>query len=99
MTSTLTLAEKVALLRDPHTHALPAQSVIEVVETRMSWLFLTPERVYKLKKPLREPLFDFSTLARRRLNCETELRLNRIARRSCGSTGDWRPKSTSMWSG
>lgn len=77
MTPTLTLTEKVALLCDPHTHALPAQSVIEVVETRMSWLFLTPERVYKLKKPLREPLFDFSTLAQRRLNCETELRLNR----------------------
>lgn len=76
-TLTLTLMEKVALLRDPRTHELPAQSAIEAVETRMSWLFLTPERVYKLKKPLREPLFDFSTLAQRRLNCETELRLNR----------------------
>lgn len=73
----LALAEKVALLCDPRTYALPLATSIEAVETRMSWLFLTPERVYKLKKPLREPLFDFSSLAQRRLNCETELRLNR----------------------
>lgn len=43
----------------------------------MSWVFLTDDRVYKLKKPVRYPFLDFGTLARRRFFCEEELRLNR----------------------
>lgn len=43
----------------------------------MSWVFLTDERVYKLKKPVRRTFLDFSTVAKRRFFCEKELRLNR----------------------
>ena len=43
----------------------------------MSWVFLTDDRVYKLKKPVKYPFLDFSTLRRRRFFCEEELRLNR----------------------
>lgn len=43
----------------------------------MSWLFLTEERVYKLKKPMRRAFLDFSSVAKRRFFCEEELRLNR----------------------
>lgn len=42
----------------------------------MSWVFLTPDRVLKLKKPVRFPYLDFSTLARREFYCREELRLN-----------------------
>jgi len=42
----------------------------------MSWIFLTGEEVYKLKKPLRFPYLDFSTLARREAACRAELTLN-----------------------
>lgn len=50
---------------------------VEVRETHMSWVFLTGSLVYKLKKPLRRPFLDLSSIERRRRNCEAELRLNR----------------------
>jgi uncharacterized protein len=43
----------------------------------MSWLFLAGERVFKLKKPVRLPYLDFSTIERREAACREELRLNR----------------------
>lgn len=70
------LAAKLAFLRDGrHLPGRPA--VVETIETHLSWVFLTPGRVYKLKKPLRYPYLDFSSLSARRANCEAELRLNR----------------------
>jgi aminoglycoside phosphotransferase family enzyme len=47
-----------------------------VIETHMSWVFLTGDRVLKLKKPVRTPFLDFSTLAAREFNCREEVRLN-----------------------
>lgn len=70
------LAEKVCLLSDPAAYPR-ATTEVEARETHMSWVFLTDERVYKLKKPVRYPFLDFSTLSRRRFFCEEELRLNR----------------------
>lgn len=49
----------------------------EVVETHISWVFLTPTRAYKLKKPLVLPFLDYGSPERRRLMCSEELRLNR----------------------
>jgi aminoglycoside phosphotransferase family enzyme len=43
----------------------------------MSWIFIAGERVYKLKKPVRFPYLDFSSLARRETMCRAELMLNR----------------------
>jgi len=43
----------------------------------MSQVFLAGDRVYKLKKPVRFPYLDFSTLAHRELACRAELALNR----------------------
>jgi aminoglycoside phosphotransferase family enzyme len=67
---------KVAALRRPDAYAGRPQTV-EVVETHMSWVFLTPEHAYKMKKPVRYDGLDFSTLATRRFYCSEELRLNR----------------------
>ncbi len=50
---------------------------IEVIETHISWIVLTGEHVYKIKKPVNFGFLDFSTLARRKHYCEEELRLNR----------------------
>ena len=50
---------------------------IRVVETHISWVFLTGDLAYKIKKPVKLPFLDFSTLSRRRHFCEEELRLNR----------------------
>ena len=70
------LAQKVRFLSDPASYPRATAS-IGVMETHMSWIFLADDRVYKLKKPVRYPFLDFSTLARRRFYCEEELRLNR----------------------
>ncbi|MFC0220338.1 hypothetical protein ACFFJ7_18300 [Pseudochelatococcus lubricantis] len=69
------LDEKVAFLRDPRSYAEGTRAV-EARETHMSWVFLTDERVYKLKKPVRFPYLDFSTLGRRAAACRAEHRLN-----------------------
>ena len=50
---------------------------VEIVETHISWVILAGEHAYKLKKPLDLGFLDFSSLARRRLACEEEIRLNR----------------------
>lgn len=47
-----------------------------LVETHISWLLLLPQVVYKLKKPVRLPFLDYSTLELRRHFCEEEVRLN-----------------------
>lgn len=49
---------------------------VQTIETHMSWVFLVGERVFKLKKPVRFPFLDFSTLAARQAACREELRLN-----------------------
>ncbi|KAB2916094.1 MAG: hypothetical protein F9K29_12185 [Hyphomicrobiaceae bacterium] len=43
----------------------------------MSWVFLAGDKVYKLKKPVRFPYLDFSTLDRREAACRAEFSLNR----------------------
>ncbi|MDV6318421.1 AAA family ATPase [Chromohalobacter sp. HP20-39] len=51
---------------------------IEVFETHISWVILTGDYAYKIKKPLDFGSFlDFSTLEKRRRLCEQEVRLNR----------------------
>jgi len=74
--SAVDLAAKVAFLSAPS--AYPGQiDAVTARETHMSWVFLAGTRVYKLKKPVRFPYLDFSTLARREAACRAELRLNR----------------------
>jgi aminoglycoside phosphotransferase family enzyme/predicted kinase len=50
---------------------------VELRETHISWVFLTPEDVFKVKKPVTLGFLDFGTEEKRRLACEAELRLNR----------------------
>src|SRR5690606_5980672 len=50
---------------------------IELVETHVSWVVLTGDYAYTLKKPVKFSFVDFSTLERRRHFCEEELRCNR----------------------
>ena len=50
---------------------------LEVRETNISWVILTGPFAYKIKKSAELGFIDTTTLARRRLLCEEELRLNR----------------------
>ena len=70
------LADKVAFLRRPESYPEPTGEVA-AVETHLAWVFLTDRHAYKLKKPVRYPFLDFTTLAARRRDAEEEVRLNR----------------------
>jgi aminoglycoside phosphotransferase family enzyme len=56
-------------------------SSIELVQTHISFVFLTRKFVYKVKKAVDFGFLDFTTLEKRRFFCEKELELNR---RLCG---------------
>ena len=68
--------ELIRALQDPslYPHAVKHFSVIE---THISWVILTGDYAYKIKKPVNLGFVDFSTLARREHFCNEELRLNR----------------------
>ena len=70
---TTELAAKLAFLRASDAF----DGVLEVVETHMSWVFLTERHAFKLKKPVHLPYVDYRTLERRRQSCDNELRLGR----------------------
>ena len=49
----------------------------KLIETHVSWVLLGADTAWKIKKPVRLPFVDYSTLDLRRRYCEEELRLNR----------------------
>ncbi len=70
MESTLVTALRAVLSRE-------TGKPVEVIETHISWVLLTPLYAYKLKKPVHFPFVDFSSAQARQHFCEEELRLNR----------------------
>src|ERR671937_356553 len=63
-----------ALLADPATHG---GSAVKRVDTHAAAVFLAGERALKVKRAVRFPFLDYSTLAMRKEACEAELRINR----------------------
>lgn len=51
-------------------------STLHCIETHISWVLLTGEYAYKIKKAVDFGFLDFSTLEKRRFFCAEELRLN-----------------------
>lgn len=49
---------------------------LRLLETHISWVILTGDFAYKIKKPVNFGFVDFSTLERRQFFCHEELRLN-----------------------
>ncbi len=58
--------------RYPH-----AVAQVQLAETHISWVLLTGDYAYKIKKPVDLGFLDFSTLAKRQQACADEVRLNR----------------------
>ncbi|MHB1143785.1 MAG: bifunctional aminoglycoside phosphotransferase/ATP-binding protein [Thiobacillus sp.] len=50
---------------------------VRVIETHISWVLLTGEFAYKIKKPLNLGFLDFSSLDKRLHACRDEVQLNR----------------------
>jgi len=54
---------------------------VKMLQTHISYVFLTGRFAYKIKKPVNFGFLDFTTLDKRKFYCEEEVRLNR---RLCG---------------
>jgi uncharacterized protein len=63
-----------ALLADAATHG---GGEVERIDTHAASVFLAGERAYKVKRAVRFPFLDYSTLAQRKRACEAELEVNR----------------------
>src|SRR5580704_14096148 len=63
-----------ALLADPATHDGRA---VKRIDTHAASIFLAGERAFKVKRAVRFPFLDFSTLEKRKAACEAEIAVNR----------------------
>ncbi len=64
-----------AFLSDPATHG---GAEVTRIDTHGAAVFLAGERVFKVKRAVRFPFLDYSTLDKRKAACEAELRVNRM---------------------
>ena len=75
------LEQLVAFLSDADNY--PSAARVTLVQTHISFVALTDDYVYKVKKPVDMGFLDFTTLEKRRFYCNEEVRLNR---RMCSDT-------------
>jgi len=73
---TLQLPELVQALLNPQAYPDTPQR-IELVQTQMSFVFLTDDYVYKVKKPVNHGYLDYTTQDKRQFYCQREVELNR----------------------
>jgi len=62
------------LLSNPATHG---GAPVKRIDTHAASVFLAGERAFKIKRAVRFPFLDFSTLRNRRAACEAEIAVNR----------------------
>jgi len=55
----------------------PMPAEVKLMETHLSWVFLTETEAFKVKKPVDFGFVDFRTLAARKRACDAEVTLNR----------------------
>ncbi|WP_448561435.1 bifunctional aminoglycoside phosphotransferase/ATP-binding protein [Trichothermofontia sp.] len=66
----------IAQMQQPAFYPHPVQLPIALIQTHVSYVFLTGDYAYKVKKPVNFGFLDYSTLEKRRHFCQEELRLN-----------------------
>ena len=66
----------ISQMLQPGFYPHPVIEPIELIQTHISYVLLTGDYAYKLKKPANFGFLDFSTLEKRKHFCEEELRLN-----------------------
>jgi aminoglycoside phosphotransferase family enzyme/predicted kinase len=74
--TTTTLPLLIQHMLQPGFYPHPVTEPIQLMQTHVSYVLLTGEYVYKLKKPVNFGFLDFSTLEKRQQFCHEELRLN-----------------------
>ncbi len=65
------------LLGNPASYGLPAAARIVRHQTHAAIVFLAGDRALKVKRAVRYPFLDFSSLDKRKAACEAELAINR----------------------
>jgi aminoglycoside phosphotransferase family enzyme len=70
------LPELIQALLDPRAYPDPP-SRVEMRQTQISYVFLTRDHVYKIKKPVDMGFLDYTTLEKRLYYCRKEVELNR----------------------
>lgn len=70
------LPEDLKALEEPEAYPHPVSGV-RLLETPISWVLLTGDVAYKIKRPVRLPFVDLTSRDHRRHLCFEELRLNR----------------------
>jgi uncharacterized protein len=64
-------------LAGPEAYPVPRPTVVSLITTHISWVFVTDHEVWKLKRPVDYGFVDYTTLDRRRHFCHEEVRVNR----------------------
>jgi aminoglycoside phosphotransferase family enzyme/predicted kinase len=75
--SEITLPALIQQMLQPGFYPHPVQEPIQLIQTHVSYVLLTGDYAYKLKKPVNFGFLDFSTLEKRQHFCHEELRLNK----------------------
>lgn len=76
MSNESTLPDLIRQMLVPEFYPHPVTSPIQLMQTHASYVLLTGEFVYKLKKPVNFGFLDYSTVAKRQHFCTEEIRLN-----------------------
>ncbi|MBE9181291.1 AAA family ATPase [Oculatella sp. LEGE 06141] len=71
-----TLPPLIQQMMQPEFYPHPVQTPIPLIQTHVSYVFLTGDYAYKVKKAVNFGFLDYSTLEKRQHFCEEELRLN-----------------------
>ena len=66
----------IKLMMQPEFYPHPVTEPIQLIQTHISYVLLTGDYVYKVKKPVNLGFLNFSTLSARHHFCQEELRLN-----------------------
>lgn len=66
--------EVFAFLADPATHG---DADVRRIDTHAAVVFLAGDRALKVKRAVRFPFLDYSTLEKRKASCDEEIRINR----------------------
>ncbi|MBE9004270.1 AAA family ATPase [Fortiea sp. LEGE XX443] len=73
----VTLPALIQHMLQPGFYPHPVTEPIQLCQTHVSYVLLTGDYAYKLKKPVNFGFLDFSTLEKRQHFCQEELRLNK----------------------
>ena len=68
--------EVLGFLADPHSYGAAGVKTVRRIDTHAATVFLAGNRALKIKRAVRFPFLDFSTLEKRKAACEAELAVN-----------------------